>query len=170
MDSSFVGIHGCLGAALMILGLCVTFAGNNTFLNNLAPYGGSMYISESVVTLSGTNIFINNRSPEGLFNPLEDDKDDWLEGSGGAIYSRLSTLNINSEYTIFENNHAKDSGGALLVRYGNVLSKILGTAAISDNTTAVRKAEATVLHALPTSTEVAIDLNKPLNADTTTYN
>ena len=35
-------------------------------------------------------------------------------------YSRLSTLNINSEYTIFENSHAKDSGGALLVRYGNV--------------------------------------------------
>ena len=50
-DSSFVGIHGRLGAALMILGSCVTFAGNNTFLDNLAPYGGSMYISESVVTL-----------------------------------------------------------------------------------------------------------------------
>ena len=52
------------------------------------------------------------------------------------------------------------------------LSKIFRVTAIKDNTT-VRNVEATVLHALPTSTEVAIDLNKPLlleiTADTATY-
>ena len=41
-----------------------------------------------------------------------------------------------------------------------LLSKVFRETAIKDNTT--RNVEATVLHALPTSTEVAIDLNKPL--------
>ena len=53
------------------------------------------------------------------------------------------------------------------------LSKILGVTVIKDNT-AVRNVEATVLHALPTTTEVAIDLNKPLlleiSSDAATYN
>ena len=52
------------------------------------------------------------------------------------------------------------------------LSKIFRVTAIKDNAT-VRNVEATVLHALPTSTEVAIDLNKSLlleiGADTATY-
>ena len=52
------------------------------------------------------------------------------------------------------------------------LSKILGVAAVKDNTT-VRNVETTLLHALPTCTEVAIDLNQPLlleiTADTPTY-
>ena len=101
-DSTFIGIQGSLGAALMILGLCVIFTGNNAFLDNSAPYGGSIYIFESVVTLSGTNTFINNRSPaKENFDSLEDDEDDWLRGSGGAMHCKLSTLNINSEYSIF---------------------------------------------------------------------
>ena len=53
------------------------------------------------------------------------------------------------------------------------LSKILGVTVIKDDT-AVRNVEATVLHALPTTTEVAIDLNKPLlleiSTDAATYN
>lgn len=52
------------------------------------------------------------------------------------------------------------------------LGKILRVTAVKDNVTA-RNVETTVLHALPTSTEVAIDLNKPLleiTADTATYN
>jgi hypothetical protein len=43
---------------------------------------------------------------------------------------------------------------------------------IKDNAT-VRNVEATVLHALPTTTEIAIDLNKPLlleiSTDAATY-
>ena len=53
-----------------------------------------------------------------------------------------------------------------------LLRKIFRETAIEDNTTA-RNVEATVLHALPTSTEVVIDLNKPLlleiTADTATF-
>ena len=52
------------------------------------------------------------------------------------------------------------------------LSKILGVTVIKDNT-AVRNIEAAVLHALPTTTEIAIDLNKPLlleiSTDAATY-
>ena len=52
------------------------------------------------------------------------------------------------------------------------LSKIFRATDIKDNTI-TRNVEAAVLHALPTSTEVAIDLSKPLllevSADTATY-
>lgn len=51
-------------------------------------------------------------------------------------------------------------------------SKIFRATDIKDNTI-TRNVEAAVLHALPTSTEVAIDLSKPLllevSADTATY-
>ena len=52
------------------------------------------------------------------------------------------------------------------------LSKAFGETAVNDNPT-TRNVETAVLHALPTSTEVAIDLNKPLlleiTADTASY-
>ena len=51
--------------------------------------------------------------------------------------------------------------------------KVCGETAVNDNPT-TRNVETAVLHVLPTSTEVAIDLNKPLlleiTADTATYN
>ena len=57
------------------------------------------------------------------------------------------------------------------IQRSSFLSKILGVTVINDNTT-IRNVEATVLHAL-TTTEVAIDLNKPLlleiSADAATY-
>ena len=53
------------------------------------------------------------------------------------------------------------------------LSKVSGETAVNDNLT-TRNVETAVLHALPTTTEVAIDLNRPLlleiTADTVTYN
>jgi hypothetical protein len=58
------------------------------------------------------------------------------------------------------------------IQKSQFLSKILGVTVIKDNAT-VRNVEATVLHALPTTTEVAIDLNKPLlleiSTDAATY-
>ena len=58
------------------------------------------------------------------------------------------------------------------IQRSSFLSKILGITVINDNTT-VRNVESTMLHALPTTTEVAIDLNKPLlleiSADAATY-
>ena len=59
------------------------------------------------------------------------------------------------------------------IQRSQFLSKILGVTVIK-NDTAVRNVEASVLHALPTTTEVAIDLNKPLlleiSTDAATYN
>ena len=59
------------------------------------------------------------------------------------------------------------------IQRSQFLSKILGVTVIKDDT-AVRNVEASLLHALPTTTEVAIDLNKPLlleiSADAATYN
>ena len=60
------------------------------------------------------------------------------------------------------------------IQRSQFLSKILGVTVIKDDTAAVRNVEATMLHALPTTTEVAIDLNKPLlleiSTDAATYN
>jgi hypothetical protein len=59
------------------------------------------------------------------------------------------------------------------IQKSHFLSKILGVTVIKDNTVAVRNVEATVLHTLPTTTEVAINLNKPLlleiSTDAATY-
>ena len=59
------------------------------------------------------------------------------------------------------------------IQRSQFLSKILGVTVIKDDT-AVRNIEASVLYALPTTTEVAIDLNKPLlleiSTDAATYN
>jgi predicted outer membrane repeat protein len=115
------------GAAMMISRSCVTFTGNNIFSDNLAPSGGSLYIFESVVTLTGINTFRNNTSAQfkDTFDSrcLQDDKYDWVSGSGGAIYCSSSTLNINSKYSVFANNFAQDSGGAIHARDGNIAIK-----------------------------------------------
>ena len=131
-DSTFIGIYGSLGAALMILGSCVIFTGNNAFCDNIAAYGGSLYILESVVFLSGTNTFLNNTA----FEVLEDDDDDEdgsliYRGSGGAIYCEFSILSIRSKYSVFVSNSAEDSGGAIVAQYGNVT--IQGSVLFEDN-------------------------------------
>ena len=60
----------------------------------------------------------------------------------------------------------------LFVQKSYFLSKVCGETAVNDNPT--RNVKTAVLHVLPTSTEVAMDLNKPLlleiTADTATYN
>ena len=87
---------------------------------------GSLYTSESVVTLRGINIFMDNISPCDTidFQCLEDDVDNyWFRGSGGAIYCKSSTLNINSEYSVFAINIAKGSGGAIDASFGNITIK-----------------------------------------------
>ena len=106
-DSSFAGIQGSIGAALLVLQSCVIFYGNNTFLDNSASLGGSLYILESVVTLSGTNTFMRNNSSKEvsdcIYTPVNEDiiDYDWMRGSGGAIFCNSSMLIINSEYSVF---------------------------------------------------------------------
>ena len=73
------------------------------------------------------------------------------------------TLNNNMMAQFCENS--ADKGGAIGAEY----SEIIGSAYFEKNRAVdtVGNVEATVLHALPTSTEVAIDLNKPLLLETT---
>ena len=123
-DSNFVGIQGTFGAALMIVGSCVIFTGNNKFVSNTALFGGSLYLFESTVTLNGISTFMNNNSSKGsgldhyctyrarVFVII----DNYMKGSGGAIYCKSSTLIINGEYSIFANNSAEASGGAIAAR------------------------------------------------------
>ena len=128
-DSKFAGIRGSYGAAMMISRSCVVFTGNNIFSDNSAHSGGSLYILlESVVTLSGINTFVNNTSEHYVnfrrircFEDAEYDID-WVSCSGGAIYCRSSTLNINSEYSVFANNFAQKSGGAIEADDGNIIT------------------------------------------------
>jgi predicted outer membrane repeat protein len=128
-DSKFAGIQGSFGAAIMISRSCVIFTGNNLLSNNSAPYGGSLYILESVVTLRGINTFMNNTSPEYTrsfdfrIECSEDDEYDWYRGSGGAIYCSSSTLDINSEYSIFAKNFVYGYGGAIHARDGKIITK-----------------------------------------------
>ena len=125
-DSTFEGIRGSFGAAMMISRSCVTFTGKNIFINNSARYGGSIYTTDSVITLSGINTFMNNTSPKDFFHIdsqcQQDIEHNWFRRSGGgAIYCSSSTLNINSEYSLFANNFAQDSGGAIHAKdVGNI--------------------------------------------------
>ena len=126
-DSSFVGIQGTFGAALMIFGSCVIFTGNNKFVGNRALFGGSLYLFESTVTLNGISTFMNNNSSKGSWDyyciysaGVFINIDDYMKGSGGVIYYKSSTLIINSEYSIFANNSAQLSGGAIAALSGNI--------------------------------------------------
>jgi predicted outer membrane repeat protein len=102
---------------------CVIFTGNNIVSGNSAPHGGSLYIFESVVTLRGINTFMNNTSPRDNLHSRCLENNDWFRGSGGAICCRSSTLNINSEYSIFAYNSAQQDGGAINARDGNITIK-----------------------------------------------
>ena len=128
-DSKFTGIRGSYGAAMMISRSCVVFTGNNIFSDNSAHSGGSLYILlESVVKLSGINTFVNNTSEHYVnfhrIRCFEDEEYDidWMSYSGGAIYCRSSTLNIDSEFSVFANNFAQKSGGAIEAEDGNIIT------------------------------------------------
>jgi predicted outer membrane repeat protein len=62
-DSTFIGINGFLGAALMIFESNITFRGSILFAGNTATSGGSIYLTHnSTLTLNGTSLFQNNTS------------------------------------------------------------------------------------------------------------
>ncbi len=60
-DSTFIGINGYLGSALMIFASNITFRGSIVFADNKAVSGGSIYLTHnSILTLNGTSLFLNN--------------------------------------------------------------------------------------------------------------
>ena len=103
------------------------FTGDNKFVGNTGLFGGSLYLFKSIVTMNGISTFVNNNSSKGELSHnfncayAVGGIDYWIRGSGGAIYCKLSTLIINCEYSIFANNSAQDSGGAISAQDGNII-------------------------------------------------
>ena len=105
----------------------------------------------------------------------QDDKNQLMLSNisvGTAFITFLGILLFHISLVLKSSNFWKKHMVPFIQR-SQLLSKILGVTVIKDDT-AVRNVEATMLHALPTTTEVAIDLNKPLlleiSTDAATYN
>jgi hypothetical protein len=90
---------------------------------------------------------------------------------GIAFITFIGILLFHISLVLKSSNIWKEYNMIHLIQRSPFLGKILGVT-VRDNI-AIRNVETTVLHALPTTTEVAIDLNKPLlleiSADTVTY-
>jgi hypothetical protein len=125
-DSTFIGINGYLGAALMIFASNITFRGSIVFADNTVVSGGSIYLTHnSELTLNGTSLFQNNTSSEELMNrkvlscnninSMREIKLSPLNnGSGGAIICNNSYLEIYY-YSNFTDNIAGRYGGAMML-------------------------------------------------------
>ena len=121
-NCNFTGIHGSLGAAMLILGSHVTFTGTNTFTDNTASCGGSLYVFNSVVLLSGANCFVHSYSFSKVFvcNHNLARGNQLIRGSGGAIFCELCTLIIN-HVSFFTDNFAQTAGGAIAAVDGKII-------------------------------------------------
>ena len=137
-NSQFIGIHGCLGSALMINASSnITFIGSNSFKNNTAMNGGAIYLYGSALIMRAdeANSFTNN-SIKFKFNEdrCRTCNSGWQTGSrigyGGAIYSNFSTLRLIGQSMInFSENKAAGeyyygSGGAIAVVNGTFIIEV----------------------------------------------
>ena len=99
-DSTFIGIKGYYGAALIALKSTITFTGNNSFTNNEAQSGGALFLyNYSIVLFSGTILFSKNSAVTSYSditmkctatNRLYRVSN--LSGLGGAIFSSNSSI------------------------------------------------------------------------------
>ena len=133
-NSQFIGIHGCLGAALMIISSSITFTGSNTFKNNIAMYGGAIYLHNSVLIIQAdrANFFTNNSikrykdscSTCNLVQQIEAN-----HGCGGAVYSTFSTIRLTgqSKVTFSENKALPTTGDYYYYGYGGALAIVNGS-------------------------------------------
>ena len=138
-NSTFTGIRGYCGAALIASRSVVNLAGKNSFVNNEADSGGAMCLDSNSVLFNGTNIFTKNNatgyfglailSDECIKYSAYKNFTSWQvtfilfsrifidsEGVGGSIFS------INSEITLagnveFRGNTAKNYGGTVTLNY-----------------------------------------------------
>ena len=142
-NSQFIGIHGCLGAALMINASSnITFTGSNSFKNNTAINGGAIYLygSTLIMQADGANSFTNN-SITVNFN--EDTcstcNSVWQTvpciGCGGAVYGHFSIILLTGQsMVLFSENKAlqargeyyyySESGGAIAVVNGSFITDV----------------------------------------------
>ena len=120
IDSRFVGLLGLSGAALMVSGSNITFAGNNSFISNVATFGGAIHLTRSMLFMNGTNLFMNNTAMDSSERILDDTLckvsievvNFQNNGSGGAIFCDNSTLTFDEDSNFIDNS-AKHSGGAI---------------------------------------------------------
>ena len=137
-NSQFIGIHGCLGAAMMITASSkITFTGSNTFKSNVAMNGGAIYLYGSVLIMhaDGTNSFINNsiKFNEGscsTCNSVQQTESSF--GCGGAVYSNFSTVRLTgqSKVTFSENKALPTTGDHYYYNYygsGGALGVVNGS-------------------------------------------
>lgn len=130
-DSSFIGLHGWLGAALLlILNSSITLTGNNTFRDNIANSGGAIYPFQSHLHMKGISRFINNTvKPYALANNTMTlccklRKIEYIKGNGGAVFSYSSTLEIEGD-SRFIGNSAEEvgSGGAIAAKDSELIMR-----------------------------------------------
>jgi predicted outer membrane repeat protein len=141
-NSQFIGIHGSLGAALMIIASSkLLFTGSNTFKNNVATYGGAIYLHDSVLIMQadGANFFTNNsvkfnKDSCSTCNSMQQPETHYSHG--GAVYSNVSTLLLTGQSMItFSENKAMPateeyyyyyggSGGAIAVVNGTFITEV----------------------------------------------
>ena len=119
-DSSFVGINGQNGAALLALNSSrIIFTGVNNFSHNSANLGGAVHSVGSTLQFTGISSFTNNSA---ILNVLHENHTQSLcfnnnsndSGMGGAIYAENSNVNISS-CAQFLGNKATNLGGAIAV-------------------------------------------------------
>ena len=115
-NSSFVGISGQFGAALLVLDSSnISFMGTNTFTNNSAKLGGAIHSISSTLQFDGISIFKDNRA---LLNMHRSDMSSYSDdvifdsGIGGAVYVNNSQF-IMTGCSQFLINSATNLGGAV---------------------------------------------------------
>ena len=131
-DSSFMGINGQNGAALLALNSSmITFTGSNNFSNNSANLGGAIHSVNSTIQFTETASFINNSAISN-----ENDTQCYISstsGIGGAIFAKASNLTINSCSGQFfaMDNSAMCMGGAIAA-VNNSIVKIGGSSCFNE--------------------------------------
>ena len=143
ITNSHSGIHGYLGAALMIIASSnITFTGSNTFKNNVAMNGGAIYLHDSVLIMQAdrANFFTNNsikryKDSCSTCNLVQQIEAKFNYGCGGAaVYSTFSTIRLTGQSKVtFSENKALPTtedhyyycyGGALAIMNGSFIIKI----------------------------------------------
>ena len=111
-DSSFIGISGQFGAALLALSSSeITFTGSDNFTSNSAKLGGALYSMNSTLLFNETVSFIDNsaiangNTPGCSYRPGG-------SGNGGAVYAYNSYI-IMRGCAQFLTNEATIFGGAI---------------------------------------------------------
>ena len=122
-DSSFVGLVGRNGAALLALNSSgILFTGSNNFSNNTAKLGGAIHSIDSTLEFTEIASFINNAA-------ISDESDtlyfsytsiDYI-GLGGAIFAENTRVIINGCAQFLDNNAAYRGGAIAAVNSSTLL-------------------------------------------------